>query len=116
MIRYTTGGVSVALPCYTDMATATGGTAVDDSGAGTIGPFIIANAKARAVHRGPRGLGGLPHRLQLQPGLPDRFADRTAGHPLRRDDHGPDDRRVYTCTITAVTDPGGPTSAVETST
>jgi hypothetical protein len=45
MIRYTTGGVSVGLSCYTDMATATGGTAVDDAGAGDIAPLIIANAR-----------------------------------------------------------------------
>ena len=45
MIRYTTGGVSVALSCYEDMAEGHGGTDVDDSGAGTIGPFIVANAE-----------------------------------------------------------------------
>ncbi len=45
MVRYTTGGVSVALPCYQSLASATGGTAVDDLAAGSIGPFIVANAK-----------------------------------------------------------------------
>ena len=45
MIRYTTGGVSVALQCCDDMASATGGEAVDDTGAGTIGAFIVDNAE-----------------------------------------------------------------------
>jgi hypothetical protein len=88
MIRYTTGGVSVSLSCYQDMANATGGTAVNDSGAGTIGPFIIANAQAVPYTVNLQvAPAGLPDRVQLQPAVSAGAVHGTADASLRRDDH-----------------------------
>ena len=89
MIRYTTGGVSVALPCYQAMAAATGGTAVDDSGAGTIGPFIVANAKLVPYTADLMVSAACPIGFSFNPAFPT--GSLTApGDPVRRDDHGTD--------------------------
>jgi hypothetical protein len=114
MIRYTTGGVSVALSCYQDLAGATGGTAVDSSAAPSIGAFIVANAQA------------VPYtvNLQVSPGCPIGFAFSPA--PPYGPFSGPQMVSFtetvtaptlvgnYTCTVTAVLSPGGPTTAVQT--
>ena len=114
MIRYTTGGVSVALPCYVDMATATGGTAVDDSGAGTIGPFIIANAKLVPYTADLVVSAGCPIGFSFDPAFPTGSLTGPQTIPFVETITAPTTVGNYTCTITAVTAPGGPTNAVET--
>jgi hypothetical protein len=114
MIRYTTGGVSVGLSCYSDMATATGGTAVDDVGAGDIGPFIIANAKLVPYTANLVVSAGCPIGFSFNPTFPTGPLTGPQSIPFVETITGPTIVGSYTCTITAVTDPGGPTLAVET--
>jgi hypothetical protein len=114
MIRYTTGGVSVLLPCYQDMANATGGTAVDDSGAGTIGPFIVANAKLVPYTANLVVSAGCPIGFSFNPTFPTGSLTGPQVIPFVETITAPTAVGTYTCTITAVTDPGGPTAAIET--
>lgn len=114
MIRYTTGGVSVLLPCYTDMATATGGTAVDDSGAGTIGPFIVANAKLVPYSADLVVSAGCPIGFSFNPAFPTGSLTGPQSIPFVETITAPTTVGSYTCTITGVTTPGGPTAATET--
>jgi len=114
MIRYTTGGVSVLLPCYQDMASATGGTAVDDSGAGTIGPFIVSNAKLVPYTADLAVSAGCPIGFSFNPTFPTGSMTGPASIPFVETITAPTTVGTFTCTITATTDPGGPTAAVET--
>ena len=114
MIRYTTGGLSVALSCYDDMASATGGTAVDDSGAGTIGPFIIANAKLVPYTADLVVSAGCPIGFSFNPTFPTGMLTGPTVIPFVETITAPTTVGVYSCTLTAVTTPGGPTSAVQT--
>lgn len=114
MIRYTTGGVSVALSCYQDMANATGGTAVDDSGAGTIGPFIIANAQAVPYTVNLQVSAGCPIGFSFSPSFPQGPFTGPQTIPFTETITAPTVPGNYTCTIRAVLTPGGPTAAVET--
>ena len=114
MIRYTTGGVSVLLPCYDDMATATGGTAVDDSGAGTIGPFIIANANLVPYSADLVVSAGCPIGFSFNPTFPTGMLTGPHVIPFVETITAPTTVGVYSCTLTAVTTPGGPTNAVQT--
>jgi hypothetical protein len=114
MIRYTTGGVSVALPCYVDMATPTGGTAVDDAGAGTIGPFIVANAKATPYTADLVVSTGCPIGFSFNPAFPTGSLTGPQTIPFVETITAPTAAGSYTCTITAVTTPGGSTNAIET--
>jgi len=114
MIRYTTGGVSVALPCYTDMATATGGTAVNDSGAGSIGPLIIANAKLVPYTADLVVSAGCPIAFSFNPTFPTGPLTGPNTIPFVETITAPAVVGSYSCTISAVTTPGGPTNAIET--
>jgi hypothetical protein len=114
MIRYTTGGVSVALPCYQAMAAATGGTAVDDSGAGTIGPFIVANAKLVPYTANLTVSAACPIGFSFNPTFPTGSLTGPQVIPFVETITAPTVVGSYTCTLTAATDPGGPTAAVET--
>ena len=114
MIRYTTGGVSVALPCYASMATATGGTAVDDSGAGSIGPFIVTNAKLVPYTADLVVSAGCPIGFSFNPTFPTGSLTGPQSIPFVETITAPTLVGSYTCTITAVTTPGGPTNAIET--
>jgi hypothetical protein len=114
MIRYTTGGVSVLLPCYQGMAAATGGTAVDDTGAGMIGPFIIANAKLVPYTVNLAVSAGCPIGFSFNPTFPTGSLTGPQVIPFVETITAPTTVGTYTCTITATTDPGGPTAAVET--
>jgi Big-like domain-containing protein len=114
MIRYTTGGVSVLLPCYVDMASATGGTAVDDSGAGTIGPFIIANANLVPYTADLVVSTGCPIGFAFNPTFPTGSLTGPQVIPFVETITAPTTVGVYSCTLTAVTTPGGPTNAVQT--
>jgi hypothetical protein len=114
MIRYTTGGVSVGLPCYQSMASATGGTAVDDSGAGSIGPFIVANAKLVPYTADLVVSAGCPIGFSFNPAFPTGMLTGPQSIPFVETITAPTAVGSYTCTLTATTDPGGPTNAVET--
>ena len=114
MIRYTTGGVSVLLPCYQGMAAATGGTAVDDTGAGMIGPFIIANAKLVPYTVNLAVSAACPIGFSFNPTFPSGSLTGPQVIPFVETITAPTIVGTYTCTITATTDPGGPTAAVET--
>jgi hypothetical protein len=115
MIRYTTGGVSVLLPCYADMAAATpGGTAVDDAGAGSIGPFIVNNAKLTPYTANLVVSAACPIGFAFSTTFPT--ASMTGPQSISFDETitAPTTVGTYSCTITAATDPGGATAAVET--
>jgi hypothetical protein len=114
MIRYTTGGVSVALPCYTSLATPTGGTAVDDAGAGTIGPFIVSNAMATPYTADLVVSTGCPITFTFNPTFPTGSLTGPQTIPFVETITAPTIAGSYTCMITAVTTPGGTTNAVET--
>jgi hypothetical protein len=114
MIRYTTGGVSVALSCYNDMATAAGGTAVDDVGAGSIGPFIVNNAKLVPYTANLVVSAGCPIGFSFSPTFPTASLTGPQTIPFVETITAPTAVGVYTCTLTAVTDPGGPTNAIQT--
>jgi hypothetical protein len=114
MIRYTTGGVSVSLACYQDMASATGGTAVDGSGAGSIGPFIISNAQAVPYTVNLQVSPGCPIGFAFNPPFPQGPFTGPQTLPFTETITAPTVPGNYTCTITAVLSPGGPTTAVET--
>ena len=114
MIRYTTGGVSVLLPCYQAMAAATGGTAVDGSGAGTIGPFIVANAKLVPYTADLKVSAACPITFSFNPAFPTGSLTGPQVIPFVETITAPTAVGNYTCTITAETTPGGPTAAVET--
>ena len=114
MIRYTTGGVSVGLSCYTDLAAPTGGTAVDDSGAGTIGPFIVANAKLVPYTVNLVVSAGCPIGFSFNPTFPTGSLTGAQSIGFVETITAPTIVGNYTCTLTAVTDPGGPTLAVQT--
>jgi hypothetical protein len=113
MIRYTPGGVSVTLPCYVDLATATGGTAVDDSGAGTIGPFIIANAALVPYTADLAVSAGCQIGFSFNPAFPTGSLTGPQSIPFVETITAPTTVGTYSCTITAVTTPGGPTNAIE---
>ena len=114
MIRYPTGGVSVLLPCYQAMAAATNGTAVDDSGAGTIGAFIVNNAKLVPYTANLVVSAGCPIGFAFNPTFPTGPLTGPQSIPFIETITAPTVVGNYTCTITAVTDPGGPTAAVQT--
>ena len=113
MIRYTTGG-GATLGCYSDMANATGGTAVDNLMAGSIGPFIVANADDVPYTVDLAVSAGCPIGLSFNPAFP--MGPFTGAQSISFDETitAPTTVGTYTCTITATTDPGGPTTAVET--
>jgi hypothetical protein len=112
MIAYNTG--AAVLPCYESMAQATGGDAVPAGGAGTISAFIIAEAAE------------VPYTVSLavNPGCQIGFSFSPAPPygPFQGPSHptftetitAPTAAGNYTCTITAVMSPGGPTTAVQT--
>ena len=114
MVRYTTAGASVALSCYQAMANATGGAAVDDTGAGMIGPFIVTNAKLVPYTADLVVSASCPIGFSFNPAFPTAPMTGSAVIPFVETITAPTTVGVYTCTITAVTDPGGPTAAVET--
>jgi hypothetical protein len=115
MIRYTTGGLSVSLSCYQDMANATGGTAVDSSSAPSIGNFIIANAEATPYTVDLAVAGQCPPvGLTFNPAPPyGPFAGEQT-ILFTETITAPTVPGNYTCTVTAVMSPGGPTTAVQT--
>ena len=113
MIRYTTGGVSVLLPCYQAMAAATGGTAVDDIGAGAIGAFIVNNAKLVPYTANLVVSTGCPIGFAFNPPFPTGMLTGPQVIPFVETITAPTTVGTYSCTITAVTDPGGPTAAVQ---
>ena len=114
MIRYTTGGVSVALSCYTSLATATGGTAVDDAGAGSIGPFIVSNATATPYTADLAVSTGCPITFGFNPTFPTGSLVGAQTINFVETITAPTVPGPYSCTITAVTTPGGATNAIET--
>ena len=112
MVRYNTG--VAALNCYQDMATAANGTAVDSPTAGAIGPFIVNNAKLVPYTVDLAVSAGCPIGLSFNPTFPMGPFTGAQSIPFVETVTAPTTVGVYTCTITATTDPGGPTAAVET--
>ncbi len=114
MIRYTTGGVSVPLSCYQDLAGATGGTAVDEAAAPSIGTFIIANAQATPYTVGLQVSAGCPIGFSFSPAPPYGPFSGPQTISFTETITAPTTAGSYTCTVTAVLTPGGPTTAVQT--
>ena len=113
MIRYDTGDPAV-LPCYQSLVAATGGTAVDGSGAMAIGPFIVANAGDVPYTANLAVETGCPIGFSFNPGFPTASLTGAQSIPFVETITAPTTVGAYTCTITATTDPGGATAAVET--
>ena len=114
MIRYTTGGVTVPLSCYQDMANATGGTAVDSSAAPSIGTFIVANAQATPYTVNLQVSAGCPIGISFSPAPPYGPFSGPQTIPFTETITAPTTVGSYSCTVTAVLSPGGPTAAVQT--
>lgn len=114
MIRYHTGGVSVDLDCYQDMADATGGKAVDDTDASQIGTFIVDNAKEVPYTADLTVSAGCQIGFSFNPTFPTGSLTGAHTIPFVETITAPTVPGTYSCTITATTTPGGPTSAVET--
>jgi hypothetical protein len=114
MIRYTTGGVSVSLSCYKDMANATGGTAVDNSAAPSIGQFIITNAQATRYTVDLQVSPGCPITFSFSPNPPFGPYSGPSTTTFTEKITAPTLPGNYSCTVTAVMNPGGPTKAIET--
>ncbi|HET7473176.1 MAG TPA: post-COAP-1 domain-containing protein [Candidatus Limnocylindrales bacterium] len=112
MVRYATG--VAALSCYTDMATAANGTAVDSPTVGSIGPFIVNNAKLVPYTVDLAVSAACPIGLSFNPTFPLGPFTGAQSIPFDETVTAPTAVGTYTCTITATTDPGGPTAAVET--
>ena len=112
MIRYSTG--LAALSCYQDMANATGGTAVDATAAMAIGPFIVTNAKLLPYTANLVVSAACPIGFSFNPTFPTGSLTGAQSIPFVETITAPTTVGTYTCTITATTDPGGPTNAVET--
>ena len=112
MIRYATG--VAALNCYQDMANATGGTAVDATAAMAIGPFIVDNADEVPYTANLVVSAGCPIGFSFNPAFPTGSLTGPESIPFVETITAPTAVGTYTCTITATTDPGGPTAAVET--
>jgi hypothetical protein len=112
MIRYPTGGV--ALSCYLSLATATGGTAVDSASAPDVGQFIIDNAELVPYTADLVVSAGCPIGFSFNPTFPTGSLTGPQTIPFVETITAPTAVGNYSCTITAVTTPGGPTTAVET--
>ena len=102
------------LPCYQSMANATGGTAVDDSAAPSIGNFIIANAQEVPYTVGLQVSAGCPIGFSFNPAPPYGPFSGPQTVAFTETITAPTLVGSYTCTVTAVLTPGGPTTAVQT--
>src|SRR5439155_267649 len=89
---------------------ATGGTAVDDSGVGTIGPFIVANAKLVPYTADLAISAGCPIGFSFNPSFPTGPMTGTASIPFVETITAPTIVGSYSCAITATTDWGLPGS------
>ena len=89
-------------------------TAVNDTGAGTIGPFIIDNAELVPYTADLVVSAGCPIGFSFNPAFPIGMLTGPQVIPFVETITAPTTVGVYSCTLTAVTTPGGPTSAVQT--
>jgi hypothetical protein len=96
------------------MASATGGTAVDASASMAIGPFIVTNAKLVPYTADLSVSTGCDIGFSFNPAFPMTALVGPQSIPFDETITAPTTVGTYTCTITATTDPGGPTNAVET--
>ena len=112
MIRYATGVAD--LSCYQDLANATGGTAVDATASMAIGPFIVTNAKLVSYTADLSVQTGCPIGFSFNPAFPTGSLTGPQSITFDETITAPTTVGTYTCTITATTDPGGATLAVET--
>ena len=108
------GGAS-ALPCHESLAAATGGDAVADEDAEDIGAFIVAQAEL-VPYSVNLAVGGQcpPVGLTFNPVPP--YGPFTGEQTILFTETitAPTVPGIYTCTVTAVMTPGGPTTAVQT--
>ena len=108
------GGTS-ALPCHESLAAATGGDAVADEDAEDIGAFIIAQAEL-VPYSVNLAVGGQcpPVGLTFNPVPP--YGPFTGEQTIAFTETitAPTVPGNYTCTVTAVMTPGGPTTAIQT--
>jgi hypothetical protein len=113
MIAYDTGPDDV-LPCYEAMAGATGGDAVAAGGAGTISAFIIAEAAEVPYTVNLAVNAGCLLNIAFSPAPPYGPFSGPSHPTFVETITAPTTPGNYTCTVTAVMNPGGPTTAVQT--
>ena len=113
MIAYDTGPDNV-LPCYESMAGATGGDAVAAGGAGTISAFIIAEAAEVPYTVNLAVNAGCLLNIAFSPAPPYGPFSGPSHPTFAETITAPTTPGNYTCTVTAVMNPGGPTTAVQT--
>lgn len=112
-ISYVAG--ASALPCHEDLAAATGGDAVPDEEAEDIGAFIIAQAELVPYSVSLAVAGQCPPvGVSFTPAPP--YGPFTGEQTISFTETitAPTLPGNYTCTVTAVMTPGGPTTAVQT--
>lgn len=111
-VSYNSG--ASAHPCHRDMAAATGGVAVPDSEADDIGAFIIAQAEETPFTVSLQVSAGCLLGLSFAPTFPQGPFTGEQTIAFVETITAPTVPGNYTCTVTAVMNPGGPTTAVET--
>lgn len=116
MIRYLSAGLTASLACYHDMATATGGTAVDSTNAGEMDNIIINGAAAVPYTVSLQVSAGCALGIGFSPPNPPPYGPFSGPQNINFTEMitAPTVPGVYSCQITAVLNPGGPTRAVET--
>jgi hypothetical protein len=114
MIRYLSSGLTVTLQCYEDLAAATGGDAVDSTHAGDIDDFIIAEAEQVPYTVNLMVSPACPLGITFNPAPPYGPFTGPQDIPFTETITAPTVPGVFSCLVTAVLTPGGPTTAVQT--
>ena len=107
------GASTTAHPCHVDMAEETGGVAVADEDAEDIGAFIIEQAQETPYFVDLEISAGCQIGFEFDPDFPQGPFTGEQTIEFVETITAPTAVGTYTCTITAVMDPGGPTTAVE---
>ena len=105
---------TTAHPCHTSLANATGGVAVPESEADDIGAFIIANAALVPYTVNLVVSPGCQLGISFNPAPPYGPFSGPSHPTFNETITAPTVPGNYTCTVTAVMTPGGPTTAVQT--
>ena len=105
---------TTAHPCHTSLANATGGVAVPETEADDIGAFIIANAALVPYTVSLQVSAGCQIGLAFNPASPYGPFSGPSHPTFTETITAPTIAGNYTCTVTAVMTPGGPTTAVQT--
>lgn len=111
-VSYNSG--ASAHPCHVSMAQATGGVAVPDREANDIGAFIVDQAEETPFTVNLQVSPGCPIGFSFSPTFPQGPFSGEQTIAFVETITAPTIPGNFTCTITAVMSPGGPTTAVQT--